>query len=208
MKRVRRFFLAVLGALLGATVAVLYYPGRHPSTPKMTTIEFVNIGDVDRDLLPAMAPAVAQAYAVSYRLAPSSMPLPEQGYNPQRRQYLASSLREQLRALVVSPGQHLLGVTNADVYGEGLNFLFGESDLPGPVSVMSLARLRPRHGNPEAIHALLLERAIKIAIHELGHSVGLEHCPNETCVMHFANSLGDLDRTTRQFDRRCRERLR
>ena len=36
--------------------------------------------------------------------------------------------------------------------------------------------------------------ALKEAVHELGHTLGLAHCPNAKCVMHFSNSLADTDR--------------
>lgn len=76
-------------------------------------------------------------------------------------------------------------MTEADLYEGDWNFLFGLSNLPGPASVMSLARLRSHHGTPAQASALLRERAAKMAIHELGHAAGLRHCPNEGCVMYL-----------------------
>ena len=40
---------------------------------------------------------------------------------------------------------------------------------------------------------LFRERALTEAVHELGHTYGLGHCPVSTCVMHFSNSLHDTD---------------
>jgi archaemetzincin len=36
-------------------------------------------------------------------------------------------------------------------------------------------------------------RALKEAVHELGHTLGLVHCPEAGCVMHFSNTLADTD---------------
>jgi len=48
----------------------------------------------------------------------------------------------------------------------------------------------------------------KEAVHELGHTYGLKHCPNPACVMHFSNSLHDTDLKGWKFCPNCqRKRL-
>jgi archaemetzincin len=37
-------------------------------------------------------------------------------------------------------------------------------------------------------------RALKEAVHELGHTLGLRHCSRSLCVMHFSNSIFDTDK--------------
>ncbi|HIC98260.1 MAG TPA: matrixin family metalloprotease, partial [Pyrodictiaceae archaeon] len=34
-------------------------------------------------------------------------------------------------------------------------------------------------------------RALKEAMHEIGHVLGLLHCTDKRCVMHFSNSIID-----------------
>ncbi|MHB1160836.1 MAG: hypothetical protein ACYC3V_10980 [Chloroflexota bacterium] len=46
---------------------------------------------------------------------------------------------------------------------------------------------------------MVLRRAIKEAIHELGHTYGLEHCGDPLCVMHFSNTLMETDRKSDRF---------
>jgi archaemetzincin len=121
-------------------------------------------------------------------------------YNPQRRQYDAEVLLDRVR---LAPGLCTLGVTNRDLYIDGLNFVFGLADSPGKAAVISLYRLHV--GMDEATFRA---RAAKEAIHELGHTRGLGHCADPHCVMAFSNSLADTDRKGKQFCVRCSPKLR
>src|SRR6059036_245355 len=50
----------------------------------------------------------------------------------------------------------------------------------------------------------LVERAVKTAVHELGHTLGLgHHGANPQCVMFFSEKLADTDRKSRDFCRAC-----
>ena len=121
--------------------------------------------------------------------------LPERGFNPKRDQYLASSLFD---ACLAEPGTRVLGVTDEDLYETGLNFVFGYSQPGGRVAVISLARLHDRD--------LLKFRArcVKEAVHEIGHTLGLEHDEvRPDCVMHFSRTLADTDRKGREYCADC-----
>jgi len=45
----------------------------------------------------------------------------------------------------------------------------------------------------------LERRAATEAIHELGHTYGLSHCSDPTCVMWFSNTLSESDRKGTRF---------
>lgn len=87
--------------------------------------------------------------------------------------------------------EKLLGVVDVDLFVLGLNFVFGLA--AGNTAVISLARLRPEYYGEKKNEYLLRERALKEAIHELGHTFGLHHCPDIRCIMHFSNRLEDTD---------------
>ena len=96
----------------------------------------------------------------------------------------------------------MLAVTACDLYVEGLNFVFGLAERPGSAAVISLYRL----GIGARAETRRL-RTLKEAVHELGHTLGMSHCPNPGCVMHFSNSLGDTDRKAASFCQSCRLHL-
>jgi archaemetzincin len=106
------------------------------------------------------------------------------------------------------PGDEvILGVTGVDLTAPGLNFVFGLADPRGRAAVISLARLYPEfYGQPRDPRRFKA-RAVIEAVHELGHLLGLGHCPDPACVMAFSNSLADTDRKGPGFCQACREKL-
>ncbi len=77
-----------------------------------------------------------------------------------------------------------------------LSFVYGQAQLGGKVAVVSLARLRPEfHGLP-ASPEVLARRAAAEAVHEVGHTFGLVHCPDRRCPMSLSIDLPDLDGKT------------
>lgn len=125
-------------------------------------------------------------------------PLPVAAYDPARGQYRA----ERLLALASGHGaRHVLAITQRDLFAGNLNFVFGIAS-PRGACVVSAARLLAG-----ADDALFCARLIKEAVHEVGHTLGLEHCPDPRCVMHFSNSLADTDRKRDAYCRRCAARL-
>jgi archaemetzincin len=97
----------------------------------------------------------------------------------------------------------VLGVTNTDLSYPGVNHVFGFADPESRVSVISLFRLCTKG----AVHEKIAGRAVKTAIHELGHTYGLSHCREHKCVMFFSFNLADTDYKGSEFCKKCREEI-
>jgi archaemetzincin len=128
-----------------------------------------------------------------------------QAYDLQRKQYLSSKL---LACLGKSEGEErVVGIVDVDLYVPRLNFVFGEADIVSGTAIISLCRLRQEYYGLAPDEALFLKRATKEIVHEVGHTFGLGHCPNNKCVMHFSNSLADTDLKEAHFCSMCRPKI-
>jgi archaemetzincin len=137
-------------------------------------------------------------------------PLPAHGEEPFYERKRGQWHSTRMLGAIPAPGQGgmVLGVAEVDLYAPGLNFVFGEADTGRGVCLISLARLREEFWGRVSNEDIFLERALKEAVHELGHLHGLRHCPDRGCVMHFSNSLPDTDVKGRAFCGRCRGLIR
>ncbi len=124
-----------------------------------------------------------------------------------RRQYPGEPFLAGLATARPPEDEVILGVTGVDLYVPGLNFVFGLADPRSRGAIISLARLYPEFYGQPRDPRLFKERALKEAIHELGHLWGLGHCPNAACIMFFSNSLTDTDRKGPEFCAKCRGKL-
>jgi archaemetzincin len=86
-----------------------------------------------------------------------------------------------------------LGVTGVDLFVPVLTYVFGEAELGGRAALVSTHRLRPEAYGLPPDPVLLAKRLAKEAIHELGHTLGLTHCREASCVMHPSTYAEEID---------------
>ncbi len=172
----------------------------------MKRILIIPVGGVDRTVLDAIARILRKAYACETG-TDAPMPMPERIYNTRRNQCHATRILKALEPFEHDAGEFILAVVDEDLYVPELNFVFGEADVRMRVAVIGLARLRQEFYGLEPDRELFLLRAAKEAVHELGHTRGLGHCPDRKCVMHFSNSLLETDVKEPTFCASCRNLL-
>lgn len=79
--------------------------------------------------------------------------------------------------------------------------IFGLGYRPGNACVVSTRRV---YHSDETI---IIQRMQKIAIHEIGHNLGLHHCADTTCVMQDAvESIKTIDRSTQTYCPACKQK--
>ena len=114
-------------------------------------------------------------------------------YSSERKQYYSTGFIEQAIAMAPQINGKILMLTELDIYVPVLTFLFGEAQLNGKISIVSVCRLHEEFYSGITNNELLFERTEKEVLHELGHNYGLIHCLDWDCVMHSSNSVEEVD---------------
>ena len=155
------------------------------------------------DLLEYLAAALARTFRTPCRIRPETFDL-SFALDEGRQQYYSTAIIQRLERKV-DPDARVLGVTASDLYVPVLTFVFGEAQLDGNCAVVSTARLKEEFYGMPRRQDLLRKRLLKEAVHELGHTFGLRHCPDWRCVMTSSHAVERLDVKGAEFCRACRK---
>ncbi len=173
----------------------------------LKAITIIPIGEVEEQTLEELTSELERILEIKTETG-EGFPLPEHAYNKSRDQYYSAEIIKLLKDIHPFHLAPILGVTESDLYTSDLNFIFGEADPLSQTAIISLKRLREEYYGRPKNKKLYLERAVKEALHELGHGYGLGHCPDPSCIMHFSNRLEDTDRKGPGFCKKCQATLR
>lgn len=175
-------------------------------TAGVQKIYIVPIGEIERESLENLREELEEILSQEVKII-ETQGLPQSTYNPERQQYHSTPILKTMKNLRFNRGEKILGIVDVDLYVPQLNFVFGEADPENELALISLIRLRQEYYSLPKDDRLFHQRAVKEAVHELGHTFGLSHCPDSRCVMHFSNSLSDTDKKDSRFCQRCQRKM-
>ncbi len=170
----------------------------------MKAIHLIGIGEKpDLELLDQLAGGLAHVLRLPCRVREQTLDA-HFAFDAFRNQHYSTAILQRLVPLAQEDDIRLLGIATPDLFVPVLTFVFGEAQLGGPCALVSLHRLREEFYGLPPRPELLSERLLKEALHELGHTFGLRHCLDWSCVMASAHAVERLDLKNADYCARCR----
>lgn len=168
----------------------------------MAVLEILPIGVVEELCLSYLRDRLGELFGEVVLSPPAEVPLKLNSRGQVLADHLLDSLSNyQCRA------DRVLAVINRDITVPGVDYIFGLAALGGRWAVISPVRLREAYYGRECDTGLFLERILKEALHELGHTLGMVHCTNEECNMKFSSTVEEIDRRSLLFCESCLGRV-
>jgi archaemetzincin len=156
---------------------------------KRTTFYIQPLGDAGKtckEILEKMRLYAEAFFGMTAKLL-EPIPMFEDALDKKRSQYDSTMIIHFLADRIPDDALVVIGITEKDLYSEGLNFVFGEASLNWRCGVYSLVRYQTKD------EALFTRRGLKLLAHESGHILSIEHCVTYSCVMQGANNLREDD---------------
>ena len=163
------------------------------------------VGDLSAELIEATAGEIKRVFGFSTETESVLQDLAF-ALDQNRNQYHSTLILDQLAAK--SPGRaiRVIAIAQVDLFIPILTHVYGEAQLGGTACIVSTYRLNEGRSGMN-ISQKFIARIVKEAIHELGHTFKLRHCPELTCIMHYCRNEEDVDRKSDQLCRYCKVML-
>ena len=160
------------------------------------------VGDLPAELLDRICKDVTGVFNMETRIE-SLLQDVSFAYDTNRDQYHSTAILEKLAEVIPPDDLKVLAVVQVDLFIPILTHVYGEAQLGGKSSVVSIHRLGQGIVAMD-INDTFGDRVAKEAIHELGHTFNLRHCKNQNCIMHYCRNEHDVDQKSDQLCRYCR----
>ncbi len=165
------------------------------------SIVLVPIGNLESDVLPGLREGLRRIFREEVAVG-EPVSLPDHARSDLRGQYEAETVLDAVARSGRGAGtDRRLGITDADLYVPGLNFVFGLAKQGN--AVISLHRLHQSFYHRREDRKVFCRRVLVEAVHELGHTYGLSHCRDPRCVMYFSSTIAETDRKGPNFCPAC-----
>ena len=160
------------------------------------------IGDLDSGLIEEIGEDLFNIFGYPVE----SLPIIEDidfALDPVRNQYHSTMILEKLAGLAPPDTLKIVAVFDKDLFIPILTHVYGEAQLGGKASIISTYRLTDNLPPVDPQRAFY-NRLLKEAIHELGHTFNIRHCPDRSCAMHYCRTIKDVDTKSGRFCRYCK----
>ena len=162
------------------------------SSTKTGLITIVPLGKMGPDVVQVVSDSLQGILRLPVDVGEAE-PMPQTAFMESRNQYNSMTLIKRLSENHSSGHLKALGITNRDLCTPILTYVFGEAYMGGNAAVMSCFRLYRGQAGEQVSTELFLNRVVKVALHEIGHTFNVPHCHTGRCVMRASNSLKELD---------------
>ncbi len=169
-------------------------------------IGILPVGDISHLILDVISANVSEYLRIETLVMPG-IEIPPPAWQQTRQQYDVGIILSHLSAHKGDRVEKVLGVLAVDLFIPIFTHVFGGARQGADCGIVSIYRLLEHPQENAATSPLVLERSIKVALHEVGHLFNLVHCDDPSCLMHFSGSVEELDRLGLFFCRYCRSFL-
>ena len=169
---------------------------------KSNLIGVVSMGEVP-DIVPKSIAAHISGYLDLSATILTPLDHPTYAFDKNRLQYNVAAILKELEPMPFKGVDKVVCVLSVDLFVPLFTHVYGEARQGGKLALVSLFRLKDSQGESTPPSAIVLERAAKVALHELCHLYNLHHCDDTQCLMHFSGVLEDLDKAPLYFCRYC-----
>jgi archaemetzincin len=172
----------------------------------LENITLISFGYFEKDLLELIVDDVEREFSVPVKTREGFLDLSIY-YDPARKQYNGNELLMEIESRFATETTKTLGIFNVDLFIPILTYIFGQAFLNGRSGIASIYRLSNERYGIKKNQTIFIDRIRKEVIHELGHTCGLIHCSNPTCVMRSSTYVEDIDQKEHRLCHKCKDEL-